>query len=172
MSTIKEMALKALKLTEAKTELIAEARRLVSTHHSDDGKRVAKVYKDHDWDEHQVEFHSDGKHHEGATYHTSGDSYGKSEAVHNAGQFIKHGIGMGFVKEDTVDDFKKSGGTVKNLPYVPPKKGDGKQAATAFASKFVAHGTGKGSKGKKAISSSFELPTFKDFLVMSETVTK
>lgn len=47
-----------------------EALRLIKTHTSTDGKKVAKVYKDNDWNEHRVKHFVDGKHETEADYHT------------------------------------------------------------------------------------------------------
>jgi hypothetical protein len=44
--------------------------RLKATINSDCGKHCAKIYKDHEWNEHRVKFFVNGKHHEPADYHT------------------------------------------------------------------------------------------------------
>lgn len=49
---------------------INESMRLMKTHTSDDGRHVAKVYKDSEYGEHRVRFFTDGKHHEDVDYHT------------------------------------------------------------------------------------------------------
>jgi hypothetical protein len=42
--------------------------RLIDTH--EEGNKKAKVYKNYHWGEYQVKFHTDGKHHKDADYHT------------------------------------------------------------------------------------------------------
>lgn len=70
---------KAMFGEEAATNMILRVRslteasglRLKATVNSDCGKHCAKIYKDHEWNEHTVKFHINGKHHEPADYHTS-----------------------------------------------------------------------------------------------------
>lgn len=65
--------------------------RLVKTHTSASGNKVAKVYKDKDYGEYRVKHFTDGKHHTKADYHTD-----DAEDAHNTAQ--QH------LKEDDVSE--------------------------------------------------------------------
>jgi hypothetical protein len=49
---------------------LTEGLKKVATYHSEDGKHSATVHKDTEWGEHRVKFHTGGKHHAKADYHT------------------------------------------------------------------------------------------------------
>jgi hypothetical protein len=56
--------------TNEEAEQVDEGLRLTATHKNADGSRVAKVYRDAEWDEHRVTFHKNGVHNKNADYHT------------------------------------------------------------------------------------------------------
>jgi hypothetical protein len=58
------------KPVKEEAEQIDEGLRKVATYHSENGKHTATVHKDTEWGEHRVKFHTDGKHHAKADYHT------------------------------------------------------------------------------------------------------
>lgn len=70
------------------SELVAEGRvergdsslRHVETHTA--GNRMAKVYRDKDWDEFRVKHYTDGKHHKQADYHTGDLDDAQATAKH------------------------------------------------------------------------------------------
>jgi len=62
-----------------------EEMKLIQSHASPDGKKVAKVYRNKEWDEYVVKHHVDGKHQKKADYHTSD----KEDAHGTANHFIK-----------------------------------------------------------------------------------
>ncbi len=64
-----QMAVKRL-LKKEVAETVEEGMKLIATHHSEDGKDHAKVYKDSEWGEYRVKFHKNGKHLVNADYHT------------------------------------------------------------------------------------------------------
>jgi hypothetical protein len=66
-----------------RVRMIAESKgRLKCTLNSECGNHKAKIYKDSEWNEHRVEFHINGKHHEPADYHTPDydDAHGTAHA--------------------------------------------------------------------------------------------
>ena len=72
-------------------EHVEEGMKLIHTHTSESGKKVAKVYKDSEWGEYRVKHYTDGKHHVKADYHTDD----KEDA---------HGTAKSWLKEDAVLD--------------------------------------------------------------------
>lgn len=62
-----------------------EEAKLIKTHTSADGKKVAKVYRDAEWDEYHVKHYTDGKYHSKADYHTDD----KDDAHNTAKHFVK-----------------------------------------------------------------------------------
>lgn len=77
--------------------IVEEGMRLVATHTSTDGKKVAKVYRDSDWDEYRVKHYSNGKYLEDGDYHTTD----KDDAHGTAKHYIKEGI----VEEESPEKF-------------------------------------------------------------------
>lgn len=59
---------------------IEEALRLKKTY--EHNGRKAKIYKDHEWEEHRVKFYTHGKHHKDADYHTDDEEDAHDTAKH------------------------------------------------------------------------------------------
>lgn len=79
---------------KVKEEFELDEAKLIATHTSSDGKKVAKVYRDSEWDEYHVKHYTDGKHHTKADYHTDD----KDDA---------HGTAKHFVKEEVLGEISK-----------------------------------------------------------------
>lgn len=75
------------KFAEIYESTITEGLRLVKAHSSADGKKQAKVYRDHEWDEYRVKHYKDGKHLTKADYHTDD----KHEALDHAHRHVNEG---------------------------------------------------------------------------------
>jgi len=76
---------KVVPAEEVSEEIIDEAQKLIKTIHSPDGKRMAKVYRDRDWDEFIVKFYANGEHQEEADYHTDDRTDAEGTAAHEMG---------------------------------------------------------------------------------------
>lgn len=80
-------------------ESLDEGLRLLGTHSKDN--KSAKVYKDHEWQEHRVKFYTDGAHHTEADYHTNDKEDAHSTAKHWVGHTDD-------VKEATVNELSQN----------------------------------------------------------------
>ena len=85
------------KVRYEEVEQVDEAK-LIKTHASADGKRVAKVYRDAEWDEYHVKHYTDGKHHSKADYHTDD----KDDAHGTAKLFVKEEIELDELSRETL----------------------------------------------------------------------
>lgn len=103
MEQVKEYAIENTKnLTEASKLFtdtleklcLLESTRLLSSHTSEDGKKLAKVYKDSDTGEHIVKFHKEGKYQKNADYFADA----KDDAVGTAKHWIKEDVDSEFDK--------------------------------------------------------------------------
>lgn len=80
---------------------LEEAAKLIKTHTSADGKKVAKVYRDSEWDEYHVKHYTDGKHHTKADYHTDD----KEDAHGTAKHFVKEGVELDEISKKVKDSY-------------------------------------------------------------------
>jgi len=86
-------------------EKLNEAMRLVKIHTNDDKTKVAKVYKDNEWNEYRVKHFDNGKHLKNADYHTTD----LDDAHDTAKQFFKEEKKKKKVKESQVPERFPSG---------------------------------------------------------------
>jgi len=84
--TIRKEELEAAGFSEAEIKALLEnmlsEMRLNGTHTSEDGKKVAKVYRNAEWEEWVVRHHVDGKHQKKADYHTNDKNDAHDTAKH------------------------------------------------------------------------------------------
>lgn len=73
-------------VTEGSTYGVSTPLKTKGTYTSENGRHVAKVRRDRDWNEWRVELHTDGKHQKKADYHTDD----KEEAHANAKAMVAH----------------------------------------------------------------------------------
>lgn len=105
---------------------VIEGLRLLHTHTSEDGKKVAKVYRDAEWGEYRVKHFTDGVHHKDGDAHT--------DDIDDA-----HGTAKAWLGEEAVapaDTDERSGYPAPRDPKMLPEKPG---AAARFVAKHMGH---------------------------------
>lgn len=99
----------------------AKTMRLISTHTHEN--RTAKVYRDNDWGQHIVKYHTDGQHHVNADSHHDDGKEGREEAQTQAETLVKNGYsGKAHVKEEELDEEGKTPAQIPSYTgWTPPK---------------------------------------------------
>jgi hypothetical protein len=146
-----------LKEYQSRRVALDESLRLVSTHTSKDGKKVAKLYKDAEWSEHRVKHFVDGKHQTEADYHTDD----KAEAADHAKSWVGEARESEYSANTQLAAAKPE---VKKVRIIGPSKGTVSKHDNIAQAK--AHFKNKGYSSSKGYSIQEELEdgTFADVI--------
>lgn len=93
----------------AEKRRVDEALKLIATHTSKDGKKVAKHYRDAEWDEHRVKHFIDGVHQKNADYHTDdkSDASGTAKKWVSEAKESEYSANLSLAGDKSVDDKTK-----------------------------------------------------------------
>lgn len=159
------------KLTKEDVEL-DEGLKLIDTHTSKSGKKVAKVYKDSEWGEHRVKHFTDGKHHVNADYHTDD----KTDANDTAKHWIKEDVELDEGKTYRNSENVKSNTVTKALKkYSAGKKAmaSGKRRINEEKlDEFLGFGASKRMKDHEKVEPTFGAPKPKASTVSKKISSK